>query len=180
MKEYYDFQSVGPRKASWGGICDEIFDLTGTQVRLEVVRQWVRQFVQKGRNKPLGPNAAELDAIVLFLMHPDINMLLPEELTDLETPHRFLHSFLEFLRFDPSSPLPPPPRTLTSGVYESWHQVEDPDQIEQKWIKTTLTLELDLNSRNVRAKETWEIHFSGGGEKPYLMVAAADQPRDGE
>jgi hypothetical protein len=177
MKEYYDFQRVGPRKASWGGICDEIFDLRGVQVRPEVMRQWVRQFVQKGRNKTLGPNDAELEAIAFFLMHPDIDMLLPQELVDPEPPYRFLHSFLEFLRVDPSSPLPPPPQTLTSGVYEAWHRVEDPDQIEEKWIKTHLTLELDPNSRNVRATETWEIHFRGASEN--AVLSGGSRPAEG-
>jgi len=178
MEEYYDVQSVGPRKATWGGICDEIFDHTGVHVRKEVVRKWVRQFVEKGRTKPLQPNAEELKAIVSALMHPDIDMLLPEELEDPEPPYRFLRSFLEFLHVDPRSPLPPPPQTLTSGVYESWYQVEDPDQIEEKWIKTTLTLELDPNSRNVRATETWEIHFRGGDENA-MLSGSGSRPAEG-
>src|SRR4051812_7282076 len=123
MEEYYDVQSVGPRKASWGGICDEIFDYTGVHVRKEVVRKWVRRFVEKGRTKPPEPNAEELKAIVSALMHPDINMLLPEELEDPEPPYRFLRSFLEFLRIDPSGRIWTPSEKL-NGVYEAWQKID--------------------------------------------------------
>jgi hypothetical protein len=160
LKEYYEFQHAGPRKASWGGICDEIFDYTNVRVRIEVVRQWVTQFVQKGRKRPLRPNAKELDSIVAFLMHPDIDMLLPEELEDPEPPYRFLHSFLKFLSSNTKSRIISPAWT-SNGVYESWHQVEETDQIEEKWIKTNLTLEVDPNSNIVRARERWEVHFRG-------------------
>jgi hypothetical protein len=129
----------------------------------------VYEFVQKGRNQPIRPNDKEMQAIVSHMMHPDIDMLSPEELREPEIPHRFLRSFLEFLRIDVNNPiLAPPPRQVHKGVYEAWHQVEDPDQIEEKWIKTNLTLELDDHSDNVRATETWEIHFRGEGETTSL------------
>ena len=160
MEEYYDVQSVGPRKASWGGICDEIFDYTGVHVRNEVVRKWVRQFVEKGRNKPPEPNAEELEAIVLSLMHPDIDMLLPEELEDPEPPYRFLHSFLEFLRINPSSRIWTPSEKL-NGVYEAWQKIDEIDQDEEKWIKTILTLEVDREHCILRAMEGSGIHFRG-------------------
>ena len=80
-----------------------------------------------------------MEAIVEFLMLPDIDMLSPEELEDPELPYRFLRSFLEYLRIDPEHTQFPPPPPALSGVYEAWHQVEDPDEIEEKWIKTSLT-----------------------------------------
>ena len=176
VKEYYDLHHYGPRKMSWEGFCDDILDNGQEPVRSEPLRQWVTGFVAKDRTQSLHPTAEEWDSVVSFLMHPDIDMLLPEELKDPEIPHRFLRSFLEYLRIDPNSPLRPPPRTLSSGVYEAWHQVEDPDQIEEKWIKTNLSLELDHNSRNVRATEMWEIHFRGGDQ---TGVLSGSRPSEG-
>jgi hypothetical protein len=165
VKEYYDLHHFGARKMSWGGFCDEILDDTRKHVRFEPLRQWVTGFVAKNRDQPLRPRPEEMEAIVEFLMLPSVGMLLPEELVDSEPPYRFLQSFLEFVNIDADKPvlLPPPPEAL-NGVYEAWHQVEDPDQIEEKWIRTTLTLERIPNSQNVRATETWEIHFRGTGE----------------
>ncbi len=169
VKEYYDLRHFGARKMSWGGFCDEVFDNRQVQVRAEVLRQWVTGFVAKDRNQPLRPRPEELEAIAEFLMRPEIGMLLPEELEEVEPPYRFLHSFLEFLRIDAERPiLPPFPPQALDGVYEAWHQVEDPDEIEEKWIKTSLTLELDHLGRTVRATETWEIHFRGTGEAAVL------------
>jgi hypothetical protein len=168
LKEYYDLHHFGARRMSWGGLCDEIFDDTQVPVRAEVLRQWVVGFVAKDRNQPLRPRPEEMEAIAKFLMDPKIGMMLPEELVDPEPPHHFLHSLLELLRIDPNKPIAPPPQTLSSGVYEAWHQVEDADQTEESWIKTNLTLELDRNSRYVRATETWEIHFRGADEPPTL------------
>jgi hypothetical protein len=163
LNEYRDLQSVGlPRKVSWQKVGDEIFHRTLVRVRAEVVRQWVKQFVQQRRSTPLSPNAEELEAIIAFLIK--IGMLLPEELENPKPPYLLLHSFLELLRIDPDKPIPPPPREL-DGVYEAWHHVDDPEQIEEKWIKTNLTLELD-RTRYVRATETWEIHYRGAGEPP--------------
>ena len=166
LNEYRDFQSVGlPRKVSWRKVCDPIFHQTLVRVRSEVVRQWVKQFIQDGRSTPLSPNAEELEAIISFLIK--IGMLLPEELENPKPPYLLLHSFLELLRIDPDKPIPPPPREL-NGVYEAWHHVEDPEQIEDKWIKTNLTLEVDRKTRYVRATETWEIHDREAGEPPAL------------
>jgi hypothetical protein len=36
VKEYYEVHHHGPRKMTWAGLCDEIFDYTGVQVRVEV------------------------------------------------------------------------------------------------------------------------------------------------
>jgi hypothetical protein len=166
VKEYYELHHYAARRMTWAGFCDEVFDNTQVHVRSDVLRQWVVGFVAKNRKQPLRPRPEELEAIAKLLMAPDIGMLLPEELVGPEPPHRFLRSFLELLRVDPNRPVPPPPQTLSSGVYEACHQVEDPDQIEEIWIKTSLTLEVDRNSRYVHATETWEIHFHGTGEPP--------------
>lgn len=163
VKEYYEFQHNGPVKATWGGICDQIFDETHVYVRPEIVRQWVKQFVQKRRKRPLSPNAEELEAIVSFLMHPDINMLLPQELEDPETPYRFLRSFLEFLRINSNASVSEPPRAL-GGLYEARYRVDETDKIEEKWIKINLALEIDSQNHIIRATETWETQFRGADE----------------
>jgi hypothetical protein len=155
--EYYEFQHAGPRKASWGGICDEIFD--DTKVCIEDFRQWATRFVAKGRKTPRRPNDECLKILAAFLMRPDIDMLLPEELKEPEIPHRFFRSFLELLHINPNG-IGSPPQVL-GGVYEAWYQEETGD-IEEKWIKTCLEIEVFCDG--VRATETSEVHFRGAGE----------------
>src|SRR5689334_16455194 len=112
VKEYYDLHHFGARTISWAGLCDAILNDTRKHVRYEPLRQWVTGFVAKDRNQPLRPRPEEMEAIVEFLMLPDIDMLSPEELEGLEIPHRLLRSLLQYLRIDPNTPLPPPPPGL--------------------------------------------------------------------
>jgi hypothetical protein len=152
---------------TWLGLCDAIFDHSQGRVWVPVedLRQWATNFIEKGRKTPRHPNNEGFKAIAAYLTDPEIAILLPEELEDPEPPYRFLHSFLEFLRIDVNNPiLEPPPRQALNGIYEAWHQVENADQAEENWVKTSLTLQLDDKSQNVRATETWEIHFRGEGE----------------
>lgn len=160
LKAFYELHHVGPRRASWGGICDEIFTCTYAHVRSEVLRQWVTGFVQKGRKQPLGPNAEELEAIASFLMHPDTGMLSDEELEDPETPYRFLRSFHEFLHCNPNIGISGPSEAL-NGVYEAWYKAEEIVDDEEQWSRRILTLEVDQKSRGLHATERSEIHFRG-------------------
>lgn len=187
VADYYDYHHRGPRNLSWGGLCDDISDLLHVRVRVEPLRQWVTGFVQKDKKKPLSPNAKELEAIASFLMHPDINMLLPEELEDPEPPYRLLQSFREFLRINPSSDISGEIlvrdafslyslgalNAVYEGVYESWSEIEKINEDEERQIKEILTLEVDHKSRGLRATERSEIYcreadevsvFPGGAE----------------
>ncbi len=175
VKEYYDLHHFGARTISWAGLCDAILNDTRKHVRYEPLRQWVTGFVAKDRNQPLRPRPEEMEAIVEFLMLPDIDMLSPEELEDLEIPHRLLRSLLQYLRIDPNTPLPPPPPDL-QGLYEAWHRVENPDEAEEQWIKISLRLEIDHPSRVVCARETWEIHFRGDDE---VLMPSGERPSEG-
>ena len=49
LKAYYDLQSRGPRRATWGGLCDEIFDLVGVQMDDEILRQFAKSITRKDR-----------------------------------------------------------------------------------------------------------------------------------
>jgi hypothetical protein len=158
---------------TWKGLCDDIFDRTRVHVRYETLRQWVKQFVQKGRKQPVHPNAEELDAIVSFLMDPDIDMLSPQELEDPEPPYRFLSSFREFLGIKPVSRLL---AQTIDGVYEAWHQVEQMEENEEKWVRTILILKVDYPTSIVSATETWEIHFRGPDK---TSVVSGDRPGEG-
>jgi hypothetical protein len=167
VKEYYDLHHFGARKISWAGLCDEIFDDTRKHVRSEPLRQWVTGFVAKDRNQPLRRRPEEMEPIIEFLMLPDIAMLSPEELEDPEPPYRFLRSFQEFLRINSSRHIPESPSWL-GGLYEAWHQVDDAEQLEEIWVKTTLRLDVDWRNRHVHATETWEMHVRSPGETSVL------------
>jgi hypothetical protein len=171
LMEYYEFQRAGPRRATWGGICDEIFD--DRHLCIEDFRQWATRFVAKGRKTPRRPHDGCLKTVATFLMHPDVDMLLPQELEDPEPPYRFPHSFLKFLSDKPASGVLP---QALNGVYDAWHQVEQMEEIEEKWVKTILTLKVDYPNRIIRATETWEIHFLGPNE---TSVVGGDRPGEG-
>jgi hypothetical protein len=170
VMEYYERHHFGPRKMTWAGLCDEMFDYTEVQVRYEELRQWATGFIQKGRKKSLRPKAEETDSIVKFLMHPKIDMLSPDELEDPDPP-RFLHSFVQFLHGGYTTDAP---QAALGGVYESWRLAETGDE-EEKWIKTKILLEVN-RKQIVRATERMEIHFRGNGETD---VIGGDQPSEG-
>jgi hypothetical protein len=171
VDEYQERQRFGPRRGTWAGLCDEIFDETGEKVRDEVLRQWVKRFIQKGRKEPLTPNDGELDAIVKFLMLPKIDVLSPDELKDPEPP-RFLYSFVEFLHGERPIDIS---HAALNGAYEAWHLEETGDD-EEKWIKTNIVLEVDHKQSFIRATENLEIHFRGG---PETDVIGGGRPSEG-
>jgi hypothetical protein len=171
VDEYQERQRVGPRGGTWAGLCDEIFDETGEKVRDEVLRQWVKRFIQKGRKEPLTPNDGELDTLVKFLMLPNIDMLSPDELKDPEPP-RFLYSFVEFLHGE--RPFEIHDGAL-NGTYEAWHLEETGDD-EEKWIKSSIVLEVNRKQKFIRATEDMEIHFRGKGETD---IIGGGQPSEG-
>jgi hypothetical protein len=104
LKSYYDLQSVGPRKLTWGGICDEIFDLCQVQIRQETLRQFAERFSRRDRaHQPRIPNESNLETIIRFLCHEDINMLSLRELEEPEIPYQLASLLREHLR--PESPI---------------------------------------------------------------------------
>jgi hypothetical protein len=84
LKTYYGDGHPGPGKITWGGFCDEIFALTQVHVDAEVLRQFV--YRTQRRDRPRIPRQEILDAFVLFLTHPDVGMLSPEQLRDAGAP----------------------------------------------------------------------------------------------
>jgi hypothetical protein len=176
LKAYHDIQSRGPRRATWAGICDEIFDYTHVRMDDEVPRQFAKRVTRKERpDRVRIPSPENLDAIVLFLCHPDIDMLSREELEEPEIPHRFLQSFQELLRINSKRNILKNPYWLT-GLFEAWHQVDGTDQTEEIWIKTTLRLSVDQNRYFVQATETWETHIREPGK---ILVFSGNRPNEG-
>jgi len=108
MQAYYDVQHHGPRKMSWGGICDEIEDKTGVLMDEEVPRQWVNRV--KRRGEPRIPDDKNLKAIATFFMHEDIALLDEEELKKLALPrvsHLLAWQLLESLKRQIAQSEPP-------------------------------------------------------------------------
>jgi hypothetical protein len=150
LEAYYDAESRGPRRVTWGGICDEIFDLTGVQMDDENLRQYVRRTMRRGQ--PRVPTDEHLEAIVSFLTHPDIDRLSREELEEPEIPFHSIRSLLEFLRHDEHSEISPPPHAL-GGVY---HAIYRPSGLTRFDIE--LTFRVEKGDHVVRLSEVSEMH----------------------
>jgi hypothetical protein len=104
-------------------------------------------------------------------MHPDINMLLPQELEDPETPYRFLRSFLEFLRINHNASVSEPPRAL-GGLYEARYRVDETDKIEEKWIKINLALEIDSQNHKFALRRPGRPSFAEQMKTRLLVIVA--------
>jgi len=151
LESYYDVESRGPKKVTWGGICDHIFDLTGVQMDGESLRQFVRRI--RRRNRPRVPSKENLEAISSFLCHPDIDMLSPEELEEPEIPFHSIRSLLEFLRHDQDSEISPPPPAL-ADVYRAIH----PSPETSTQINVELTFKVDGRDHVIRLSEVLELY----------------------
>jgi hypothetical protein len=121
LEAYYDVESRGEGRVSWKTICGEMFETIGVKMDDEILRQFVRRTKRRGR--PRVPDAENLEAIVSFLCHPDIDMLSREEFEEPEIPHRFLQSFQELLRINSKRNTLKHPYWL-NGLFEAWHQVD--------------------------------------------------------
>ena len=113
---YYDVESRGPGRVSWRTICDEMSETTGVKMDAEILRQFVRRTMRRGR--PRVPDEENLEAIVSFLCHPEIDLLSKEELNEPEIPYRFAQFLLDFLQPNHHTQIPPPPKGL-DGTYRS-------------------------------------------------------------
>jgi hypothetical protein len=134
---YHDVQSRAPQRATWGGLCDEIFELAGAvQMDEEVLRQFARRVARKDRpDRPRIPSADNLEAIVKFLCHKDVDMLSIEELQEPEIPYRLARSFSDFLQTELANRNLPPPKAI-NGSYRAVVQYTDDDE---RIIDLTLT-----------------------------------------
>ena len=155
---YYDLRRARSRKISWGAICDEIFDETGVQIAIEDVRQFVKRFVQKDRNRSRGPNDEELEAIVSFLKRPRINLLSDKELNEPEIPYRFAEFLLDFLAH-PEHNQQFPPKAL-GGRYLAL--LKSSDGSIHKRVELTLRVHKeDHVIRVTESSEAWSSVIDG-------------------
>jgi hypothetical protein len=173
LEAYYDVESRGPGRVSWRTICDEMCETIGVKMDAENLRQFVRRTMRRGR--PRIPEPENIEAILSFLCHPDIDMLSREEFEEPEIPLRFLQSFQELLRIKSKGDMLQNPYWL-NGLFEAWHQVDGTDQTEEIWIKTTLRLSVDQDRYFVHAAETWETHIREPGE---TLVFSGNRPSEG-
>jgi hypothetical protein len=148
---YYEIHQDGPRRMTWGGLCDEIFDYTNVLIPVEDLRQWATNFIEKGRNTPRHPNDQGFAAIASFLMHPDIDLLSEKELNEPEIPYRFASFLLDFLA-QPGHKQQFPPLAL-SGTYVAFGKPEDGRIRPKAW----LGLEVREGDHVIRV---WEISQS--------------------
>ena len=149
LETYYDVESRGPRKVTWGGICDEIFDLMNVQMDPEVLRQFVRRV--KRRGVPRIPSDENLAAVISFLKHKD--MLSDEELKEPEIPFLLIRLLLEYLRPDEHSEILRPPLRF-AGVFNSALASED----KSNRIDVELTLRTDNRDHFMRVAEKFELY----------------------
>jgi hypothetical protein len=99
LEAYKISQIRAPKKLSWGGLVDEIFEKTGILMDDEVPRQFVRQTKRRGTVRM--PEITNLHAMASFLMNDEINMLSRKELEEPEIPYRFAEFLLDYLGPNP-------------------------------------------------------------------------------
>jgi hypothetical protein len=97
-------------------IRDEIDEITGVKMDDDSLRQFVKRTMRRGQ--PRVPEPENLEAIVSFLCHPDINMLSREELEQPDIPHVLARFLIEFLRSKQENEALPSPTAL-SGSYRA-------------------------------------------------------------
>ena len=164
LKAYYDLQSLGPRRATWGGLCDEIFDLTNVQMDDEVLRQFAKRVIRKNREqrrragtlpeRPRLPSAENLNAIISFLCHEDVGVLSPDELRDPQVPYQAIRLLFDFFEGVIHHQIP----SGLSGVYESWSKIEGTDEFDVIWLRARLTLDVELRNPVVHASDKTEVY----------------------
>jgi hypothetical protein len=119
--------------------------------------------------KALKPATAYLmDPVIRYALTPG-NWKIPTRLTasSVRSSNSFVSTRTALFHLLPSD---------LQGLYEAWHHVENPDEIEEQWIKISLTLKIDDQNRVVRATEAWEIHFRGADE---ALIPSGEQPSEG-
>jgi hypothetical protein len=81
IEAFYNTETLsGLGKLTWGGICDDIYGKTGVNMDPDVLRQFVLRVERRGG--PRVPSDKNLEAMVLYLTHPDITLLSLEELEE--------------------------------------------------------------------------------------------------
>jgi hypothetical protein len=139
---YHVVQHDGPQHMTWIGVCGRIFHLVHVEMDEEVLRQFVRQVPRRDRPaRPRIPKAKNLEAIVKFLCHKDIDMLSIEELREPEIPYRLARSFSEFLQTERGNRSLPAP-TAINGSYRAVMQYTKDDE---RVIELTFTVDDDAS-----------------------------------
>lgn len=151
---YYLEHHRGPRKLSWGGLCDEIFEKTKVLIKEDDLQQWATKFIEKRRKTSRHPPDEGFVAIANFLMDPDIGMLSESELNEPEIPHRFAALLLDFLKH-PGYTQKFPPLAL-SGTYEALCKDEDGTIRPTAWLQLEVR-EGDHVIRIWELSQTWSF-----------------------
>jgi hypothetical protein len=117
---------------------------------------------------PRVPSDKNLEAMVLYLTHPDINLLSLEELEEPEMPFLLARLFSEYLRHDEHSQIIPPPVGL-AGIFNSAHQSAD------KLSRIDVELTIQTAEQNVlRVVEKMETY----SYPPEIAQTAVSSNRD--
>lgn len=173
---YHDVESRGPVRATWGGLCDAIFEIAGIQMDDEVLRQFAKKVARKDRpDRPRVPSAENLEALVKFLCHRDIDMLKVTELKEPEIPYRLARSFSEFLQTEPGNRSLPAP-TAINGSYRAVMQYTKDDE---RVIELTITVD-DDDASLVRLLEDTESYSHRNRNDVTLSHRELSQRRQSE
>src|SRR5260370_33263829 len=102
----------------------------------EVVRKFARCVARKDRpDRPRIPSAENLEAIVKFLCHKDIDMLSIEELQEPEIPYRLARSFSDFLQTELENRNLPPPKAINAPYRPVVQYAKDRTRVSELTLK---------------------------------------------
>jgi hypothetical protein len=115
LRAYYRIKiaELGP-DFGWIGVAEILFGLIKIRIRTESLRQFAKGQVSRGKRR----GTDNLEAMVSFLTHPEIDAMSLEELKEPEIPYRFAFPLMEFLKHDEYSELTLPPPEL-EGTYRA-------------------------------------------------------------
>ena len=152
LRFYHRYKTdIDGRSLSWEFIAHDIEDITGVKIPPERVRQFAIGYWRKGKYVYSEPEGSGLKAIADFAVHPDRNLLPPDELEELQPDYRAPMYMLEYLKpvYD-SEPLEAP-KSLT-GIYSTQYTSGDDLVISE------LTLQGVSKDGAIRATQIIDIY----------------------
>jgi hypothetical protein len=131
---FYAIRAEAEYRFGWRDLSALIFDYTQVQFLGDSLRAIARGQISRGKRR--GGGDENLEAIVTFLTHPDINALSLEELKEPDIPYLFAMQLIEFLKLDEDAEPSLPPPTL-EGAYRALSRPED--GTSESYLEITLS-----------------------------------------
>lgn len=139
---------------TWLELAGDIEAYTGVAMGAEVLRQFVEGVSRKDPARTRTPSDQNLDAIIAFLTHPDIDALSAKELEEDEFAWQACVRLRQFLRQDFDREAPRPPAGL-EGTYRAAAAIEGGTAV------TLLRLHVRPEDGTILVRESGDLYEDG-------------------